>query len=91
MVDQRLHTHRAAAARWHDHVYGDLRRLPPWQRDFERAATQFAPDQKFRLQCQALRGQLWRVLQRPLPAPVRRPALDAMGARYLDALQEDAP
>lgn len=40
---------------------------------------------------QALRGQLWRVLQRPLPAPVRRPALDAMGARYLDALQEDAP
>ena len=40
---------------------------------------------------QALRGQLWRVLQRPLPAPARRPAVDAMGARYLDALQEDAP
>jgi len=40
---------------------------------------------------QALRGQLWRVLQRPLPAPVRRAAPDAMGARYLDALQEDAP
>ncbi len=40
---------------------------------------------------QALRGQLWRVLQRPLPAPARRAAPDAMGARYLDALQEDAP
>ncbi|MDR7191337.1 hypothetical protein [Luteimonas terrae] len=40
---------------------------------------------------QALRGQLWRVLQRPLAAPFRRPAIDAMGARYLDALQEDAP
>ena len=40
---------------------------------------------------QALRGQLWRVLQRPLAAPVLRPAVDALGARYLDALQEDAP
>lgn len=40
---------------------------------------------------QALRGQLWRVLQRPLAAPLRRLAVDAMGARYLDALQEDAP
>ena len=40
---------------------------------------------------QALRGQLWRVLQRPRALPPRRPAIDAMGARYLDALQEDAP
>jgi hypothetical protein len=40
---------------------------------------------------QALRGQLWRVLQRPLPAPARRAAPDAMGARYLEALQADAP
>ncbi|MCD9005344.1 DUF4175 domain-containing protein [Luteimonas sp. XNQY3] len=40
---------------------------------------------------QALRGQLWRVLQRPLPAPARRAATDAMGTRYLDALQADAP
>ncbi|ATD68095.1 hypothetical protein CNR27_12175 [Luteimonas chenhongjianii] len=40
---------------------------------------------------QALRAQLWRVLQRPLAAPVLRPAIDALGARYLDALQEDAP
>ncbi|VXB49964.1 conserved membrane hypothetical protein [Luteimonas sp. 9C] len=39
----------------------------------------------------ALRGQLWRVLQRPLPAPARRASPDAMGTRYLDALQEDAP
>lgn len=39
----------------------------------------------------ALRGQLWRVLQRPLPAPARRAAPDAMGTRYLDALQEDTP
>ncbi len=40
---------------------------------------------------QALRGQLWRVLQRPSPLPARRPAPDAMGARYLDALGSDAP
>ena len=40
---------------------------------------------------QALRGQLWRVLQRPLPTPARRDAIDAMGARYLDALHGDAP
>ncbi|MCD9098490.1 DUF4175 domain-containing protein [Luteimonas fraxinea] len=40
---------------------------------------------------QAARGQLWRVLQRPLPAPARRAAPDAMGARYLEALQADAP
>ncbi|UNK41562.1 DUF4175 domain-containing protein [Luteimonas sp. S4-F44] len=39
---------------------------------------------------QALRAQLWQVLQRPLPAPPRRAAIDAMGARYLDALQEGA-
>ncbi|MFL6585309.1 MAG: hypothetical protein ACJ8GV_00290 [Luteimonas sp.] len=40
---------------------------------------------------QSLRGQLWRVLQRPLPAPARRAAPDAMGTRYLEALQADAP
>lgn len=39
---------------------------------------------------QALRGQLWHVLRRPLPTPPRRAAIDAMGARYLDALQEGA-
>lgn len=35
---------------------------------------------------QALRAQLWRVLQRPPTTPPPRPALDAMGARYLDTL-----
>lgn len=40
---------------------------------------------------QQLRGQVWQALQRPLPAPARRRPLDAMGARYLDALGEDAP
>lgn len=40
---------------------------------------------------QQLRGQVWQALQRPLPAPVRRLRLDTMGARYLDALGEDAP
>ncbi|MBB3343412.1 hypothetical protein [Luteimonas sp. RC10] len=39
---------------------------------------------------QALRAQLWYVLRRPLPTPLRRAAIDAMGARYLDALQEGA-
>lgn len=40
---------------------------------------------------EALRGQLWGVLQRPLPAPARRAAVDATGARYLDALHGDMP
>ncbi|TDK33595.1 hypothetical protein E2F49_06210 [Luteimonas terrae] len=40
---------------------------------------------------QALRGQLWRVVQRPLPTPLRRDAIDAMGTRYLDALYGDTP
>ncbi|MEG0183570.1 MAG: hypothetical protein RR704_08970 [Stenotrophomonas sp.] len=34
-----------------------------------------------------LRAQLWRALQRPLPQPMRRSAADAMGQRYLDALE----
>jgi len=36
---------------------------------------------------QRLRAQLWRALLRPLPAPARRAAPDAMGQRYLDALE----
>ncbi|OBU65322.1 hypothetical protein A9K58_14670 [Stenotrophomonas maltophilia] len=36
---------------------------------------------------QRLRAQLWRALQRPLPQPMRRSAADAMGQRYLDALE----
>lgn len=36
---------------------------------------------------QRLRAQLWRALQRPLPQVMRRRAADAMGQRYLDALQ----
>ncbi|GAB3044024.1 hypothetical protein [Stenotrophomonas tumulicola] len=36
---------------------------------------------------QALRAQLWRALLRPLPPPSRRIAPDAMGQRYLDALE----
>ena len=36
---------------------------------------------------QRLRAQLWRALQRPLPQVMRRTAADAMGQRYLDALE----
>ena len=36
---------------------------------------------------QRLRAQLWRALQRPVPQPMRRRAADAMGQRYLDALE----
>ena len=36
---------------------------------------------------QTLRAQLWSVLRRPPSTPAPRPALDAMGARYLDALR----
>lgn len=36
---------------------------------------------------QRLRAQLWRALQRPLPQAMRRSAADAMGRRYLDALE----
>lgn len=36
---------------------------------------------------QHLRAQLWRALQRPLPQAMRRSAADAMGQRYLDALE----
>lgn len=36
---------------------------------------------------QRLRAQLWRALQRPLPQVMRRTAIDAMGQRYLDALE----
>jgi len=36
---------------------------------------------------QALRAQLWRALLRPLPQVARRSAPDAMGQRYLDALE----
>lgn len=36
---------------------------------------------------QRLRAQLWRALQRPLPQAMRRSATDAMGQRYLDALE----
>ncbi|AWH51785.1 hypothetical protein C1924_00545 [Stenotrophomonas sp. ESTM1D_MKCIP4_1] len=36
---------------------------------------------------QQLRAQLWRALQRPLPQVMRRTAADAMGQRYLDALE----
>lgn len=36
---------------------------------------------------QRLRAQLWRALQRPLPQVMRRSAADAMGQRYLDALE----
>lgn len=35
----------------------------------------------------ALRAQLWRALLRPLPQVARRSAPDAMGQRYLDALE----
>lgn len=34
-----------------------------------------------------LRAQLWRAVQRPLPQVTRRNAADAMGERYLDALE----
>lgn len=37
---------------------------------------------------QRLRAQLWRALQRPLPQAMRRSAADAMGQRYLDALEK---
>ena len=36
---------------------------------------------------QRLRTQLWRALQRPLPQVMRRSAANAMGQRYLDALE----
>lgn len=36
---------------------------------------------------QRLRAQVWRALQRPLPQAMRRGAADAMGQRYLDALE----
>ena len=36
---------------------------------------------------QRLRAQLWRALQRPPPQAMRRSAADAMGQRYLDALE----
>lgn len=36
---------------------------------------------------QRLRAQLWRALQRPLPQVMRRTVTDAMGQRYLDALE----
>lgn len=36
---------------------------------------------------QRLRAQLWRALQRPVPQTTRRSAADAMGQRYLDALE----
>ncbi|MBH1467400.1 hypothetical protein JY475_18505 [Stenotrophomonas maltophilia] len=36
---------------------------------------------------QRLRAQLWRALQRPLLQAMRRSAADAMGQRYLDALE----
>lgn len=36
---------------------------------------------------QRLRAQLWRALQRPLPQAMRRSGADAMGQRYLDALE----
>ncbi|MCU1066502.1 DUF4175 domain-containing protein [Stenotrophomonas maltophilia] len=36
---------------------------------------------------QRLRAQLWRALQRPLPQAMRRNGADAMGQRYLDALE----
>ncbi|MGG4629848.1 hypothetical protein ACLPGS_12815 [Stenotrophomonas maltophilia] len=36
---------------------------------------------------QRLRAQLWRALHRPLPQTMRRSAADAMGQRYLDALE----
>ncbi len=36
---------------------------------------------------QRLRAQLWQALQRPLPQAMRRSAADAMGQRYLDALE----
>lgn len=36
---------------------------------------------------QRLRAQLWRALQRPLPQVMRRSTADAMGQRYLDALE----
>lgn len=36
---------------------------------------------------QRLRARLWRALQRPLPQVMRRSAADAMGQRYLDALE----
>ncbi|MEG2802689.1 hypothetical protein [Stenotrophomonas sp.] len=36
---------------------------------------------------QALRAQLWRALQRPLPQVTRRAAPDRMGQAYLDALE----
>ncbi len=36
---------------------------------------------------QRLRAQLWRALRRPLPQAMRRSAADAMGQRYLDALE----
>jgi hypothetical protein len=36
---------------------------------------------------QRLRAQLWRALQRPVPQTTRRSAPDAMGQRYLDALE----
>ncbi|HIE5353658.1 TPA: hypothetical protein ACXNP2_000207 [Stenotrophomonas maltophilia] len=36
---------------------------------------------------QRLRAQLWRALQRPVPQATRRSAADAMGQRYLNALE----
>ncbi len=36
---------------------------------------------------QRLRAQLWRAMQRPVPRAMRRSAGDAMGQRYLDALE----
>lgn len=40
--------------------------------------------------CRAeLRAQVWRLLERPAPRPVRRAAAGEAGARYLDALQPE--
>lgn len=75
----------------------DLDALASWQQrnaaylpdalDLAAAIEQLRIEPACRACRQRLRAQLWRALQRPLPQAMRRNAADAMGQRYLDALE----
>lgn len=75
----------------------DLDALASWQQrnaaylpdalDLAAAIEQLRIEPSCRDCRQRLRAQLWRALQRPLPQAMRRNAADAMGQRYLDALE----
>ncbi|HGM7335100.1 TPA: hypothetical protein ACKQCJ_001420 [Stenotrophomonas maltophilia] len=75
----------------------DLDALATWQQrnaaylpdalDLAAAIEQLRIEPRCRDCRQRLRAQVWRALQRPLPQAMRRSAADAMGQRYLDALE----